>query len=67
VLVSEILTDDLTKFLGTGKLSLCCVSPYALSKQPSSSHTFQLLSKHGISPCTATLCEYRMKQMPRRP
>jgi len=33
--------------------------------QPSK-HTFQLLSKHGISPCLATLCECQMKQMPTR-
>jgi len=25
-------------------------------EQPSN-HTFQLLSKHGVSPCSATLCE----------
>jgi len=32
----------------------------------SSNHTFQLLSKHGVSPCSATLHECQMKQMPRR-
>jgi len=29
-------------------------------------HTFRLLSKHSISPCSATLHECQTKQMPRR-
>jgi len=29
-------------------------------------HTFQLLSKHGVSPCSATLHECQAKQMLRR-
>jgi len=30
-------------------------------------HTFQLLSKHGVSPCSATLHKCQMKQMPASP
>jgi len=31
----------------------------------SDNHTFWLLSKHSVSPCSATLCECQTKQMPR--
>jgi len=49
------------------KVSLCCtfVVSFHSDTQPSN-HTSQPSSKHSISPCSATLCKWHMKQMPRR-
>jgi len=54
-------------------LALCLQQSHCVSNQmvPScamdnqANHTFQLLSTHGVSPCSTTLQECQTKQMPR--